>query len=1271
MKGAVAFVFSFLFTLGLQADDKGEKPNSTYVRFHLDSLPAVGKISLRASFQLHHPPWGASTNFGDKAVSEKSHDFTEIGPTPWYRLQDILNFSRFGPAQVSMTLQVSGDAEGSTEFAVGKPPPVTISAREFPRDGLGPAGKDLLDDLSGKAPKKPDGPPEPLTLRIVRKISWNVPDGKKYSLSTDLSRIETLRDHARRNYRRALEATGERLFPLMRPPMLTTPAWSRAIGPAGDYMKKTLRLLGFNAVDTHDSIKSARLYGWTTTGAQYWPPSFLPHDVDAARKRYDAHYEARVPSALSKRATATDVVTSVFQVADEPGEIQTEELSTPAFRFRKGKDGIVIFVDESGEGILRTKRNDYAGYVLEGLIATRDGKITFHAGLSAKDPKTGFFWTVGRLRRNAPENVAAGKIGTGGSHYVRNGANLSGEPRLFRLVHDGSEAAIYLDEKSISHLKDLPVSGGFSISGPRKSFFSLVLRPMRKEERLRPVLSADGPARKDVLADIADDLLLEEPEPDPKEDEPRDLRASIEANWLIEGGSEEARIGFRKWLAERKVKPTLFGATSLNDVSPLTLPQLAETPEEKRLYYWSRRYSAWRTPRMFALACEAIGKVSPNPDLRRFVALSGHALYFPSRMPLDMFELASYPDVTPGVSDWMSTGSWRWDSHQAVAFSVAPFNSGARRRGQSPANFPMMHCVWPEVLRSYAQLGNNCKLISFYNYGPHYAATEGMWSEASGSHRAAHLLNNRLSQADDLVGAGILRPSRVAMLYSRSTEYWNPAATFPDKRASFLGLSHEYFQPELVTEEQVAAGDLDHYDALYVLETHVSQAASERILSWTKRGGLLWTCADSFLRDEYDTPRDFLGENFGLQRRFADKPAKRTVRPSAAVASFMPVHGVKPAKPIGGLVWPGAEVLANYDEGLSAWLEKDYHDGRVVYLGHRAGLDYTRKAIRLGGMRTIWPDYPRAFLTRPLHQRKVVRELTVSEPIVLAHALSSKGGDVIVLANMRADDLENLEVRLRSPAKPVSVQTFDENGNLVEVPFTHADGIVLFTVPRLPSFLSGWNEIGQLYFVRSKPAPSDDRLGKLREQTEAELGSDDPETLAVAIWRAGFFPDWKLAGKLPPLLTHEDWRVRRATAESLGRLAPDGAGSAIVAAFAQETDNHAKAEQLHALARLGSDKFEAFHKLLTASPDPFLREEARLAHAVLRPVITPKALPEEPYAKAIATRSPELLRKVFQDRAKLNPGQLTRLLAHLPAAYPVRFGNDLQAWSDYFSKLPN
>ena len=196
MKASLAFCMPFLFSSVLHAADKEEKPNSTYVRFYLESLPPGEKVSLRASFQLHHPPWGASTNFGEKEVSARPYSFAKIGATPWYRLQDVENFSRFGSTQVSMTLQVSEGVRGATEFAVGKPPPATVATREFPPDGLGLSGEDLLDDLSGKTSDKPDGPPQPLALRSVRKISWEVPDGKKYSLSTDLSRIETLRDHA-------------------------------------------------------------------------------------------------------------------------------------------------------------------------------------------------------------------------------------------------------------------------------------------------------------------------------------------------------------------------------------------------------------------------------------------------------------------------------------------------------------------------------------------------------------------------------------------------------------------------------------------------------------------------------------------------------------------------------------------------------------------------------------------------------------------------------------------------------------------------------------------------------------------------------------------------------------------------------------------------------------------------------------------------------------------------------------------------------------------
>src|SRR5690606_26804052 len=104
-------------------------------------------------------------------------------------------------------------------------------------------------------------------------------------------------------------------------------------------------------------------------------------------------------------------------------------------------------------------------------------------------------------------------------------------------------------------------------------------------------------------------------------------------------------------------------------------PELAETDADRRLYYWSRRYAGHLTPRMFATAAEAVRRATGIPDLQAVVALSGHSLYFPSKMPLDMFELARQGGaLMPGISDFMSAGL-RWDSRQAIAFSVAPYRA--------------------------------------------------------------------------------------------------------------------------------------------------------------------------------------------------------------------------------------------------------------------------------------------------------------------------------------------------------------------------------------------------------------------------------------------------------------------------------------------------------------------------------------------------------------------------------------------------------------------
>lgn len=662
--------------------------------------------------------------------------------------------------------------------------------------------------------------------------------------------------------------------------------------------------------------------------------------------------------------------------------------------------------------------------------------------------------------------------------------------------------------------------------------------------------------------------------------------------------STNADTAFREWAADQQLKPTLFGKKQWSEVSLRW--DAKGTPDEKRLYYWSRKFRAYATPKAFALACAANRKYVPGKDVKAFVALSGHQLCFGGQMPLDMFQLAQYPDLTPGISDWMNAGTWWWDSHQSVAFSVAPFNAGARRYGKDfgkpPIVFPMMHCVEPSFLRAYTQLANQCKLISYYNYGPSYEVTEGYWSGGFYYHCVVQQVNNLAAQVDDILGPGRMRPSRVALLYSMSTEIWSPKSSFVDKRASFLALAHEYFQPELVTEEQIEAGALAHYDALYVMDACVKQAAQDSILKWVRTGGLLWASSEALTRDEANEPYDGL-DQVGLKRTFGEKAQGSALRvePSPGEAGFTP-HDVPPDGRPRILAWEGARVRAQYGDGTPAWLEHGVGKGRIIYLGHRGGLSYSRRARQRGDC-AVWPESGRSFLTQPLIEANISRELTLSVPFMMAMPISTDAGTVIPLYNMNAVMPTNLTLTLKEPAPPFSVQAFigEKNGvNLVALPFEYEKGFLHIHLERL--LWSG----GNMLLVRRSPPPPDDRLTRMRQTAEASLADDDWKALSAGAWMAGFFPDWGAGPRLVPLLKHAHWAVRRSAAESLGRLAWKEAGDALLAAAAVETDSHALADEIHALAKLGRPETETLCKAQILSGDPFRRTEAARALQMLR-----------------------------------------------------------------------
>ncbi len=90
--------------------------------------------------------------------------------------------------------------------------------------------------------------------------------------------------------------------------------------------------------------------------------------------------------------------------------------------------------------------------------------------------------------------------------------------------------------------------------------------------------------------------------------------------------------------------------------------------------------------------------------------------------------------------------------------------------------------------------------------------------------------------------------------------------------------------------------------------------------------------------------------------------------------------------------FPGqpVRVRARYDDQRPAWLETAVGKGKVVYLAHRAGLTYTAGSLHPFLYHTVWADTGRDSLTLSLVEARVERELTLSEPSIVAAPMATR-----------------------------------------------------------------------------------------------------------------------------------------------------------------------------------------------------------------------------------------------------------------------------------------
>jgi hypothetical protein len=1103
-------------------------PRASYVRFRIDRMPPGG-VTLSISLLTHvYPHFYSGVGYcnpdGMNAMTALPHSRT--GYTRWYCLQDLENAP--GPTHwnhQAFRLRIGGNpkaVEGATQFAM------------WP----------CQDD-------------------VVREFSWQEPSGCNVSMKLDFEKypdqLRTFRDHAREHYEEALKATGGRLFPLTRADM------SLSTGGGGDegsldYVAKTLRMLGMNG---GGPAAYASAFGMGGGGGGTLPGMMIPENEEVYRP-----YFIKACAGFQKLSTNVALV----QICDEPGEFWGTALSAPLWVWEERTNAAPRWVDYAGKGELHTRFLGYSNCVLEGTFE-RQGNFDWRVGCdTATNPSTYGLFRIGKVNPYlAPENLAYSLVSNGTeigrSALVHKAAGA--KSGSFRLVWDGTRAALYLNDSLLAQLNDVPASGGFGIANDRKAITALRIRPIRRAERLAPEAAggaagdlAGGGETAELTLDLEEELSANDT---PGRLNPKPLKAFVEEDWVVGGGMTSARPAYQAWLRTQGAGPELFGKMNLDEAGPMLIRELATTPEMRRAYYWGRRYSGFLTPFVFSLIMDGIRANAPRKDIQGFVGLSGDAMDVHQQMAMDMFQLAQYTNgLVPGVSDWSTAGT---GSEQVNAFNAAFFNAGARRFGSPPASKIMMHVVHPTTFRAYTSLANNVKFMSYYTFGPVFVqAFKDWWSDRYHCYPACSLVNNRITQIDDLVAPGLLRPSRVAMFYAMSAHYWGDSLV-RDKRMAFMALANDYFQPELVNEDHVVANALEHFDALYVLESHAASAAQAKIKAWVENGGLLWMCADAGTLNEYNEPQDLLETVAGARRRFAADPPPAaakgtppvTVSPVKGEADFV-AHTVTPGRMAQTVEWPGARVRAVYDDGRPAWLEKAVGKGRVVYIGHRAALTYASKKTG-----RFWSDTGRATLTAPLHEGRIRRACWLSEPCFMTGALSTTGGTVVVLYNALPDALENVTLNLEEPRKPHSVEIFD-GYRLAPLAYDYADGIVS---AKLPPFVTG-----QMVVVRRAPAPDDyaRKLAAMKAQAEALLASTNEVDLSAGAFLAAADPEWGLAGKVAPLLSHGSWMLRRQAAETLGWLGHTAGGDALAAAAAREEDAHALAEQILALARLKHPK---------------------------------------------------------------------------------------------------
>jgi hypothetical protein len=255
-----------------------------------------------------------------------------------------------------------------------------------------------------------------------------------------------------------------------------------------------------------------------------------------------------------------------------------------------------------------------------------------------------------------------------------------------------------------------------------------------------------------------------------------------------------------------------------------------------------------------------------------------------------------------------------------------------------------------------------------------------------------------------------------------------------ERRGLYLALVHDHWLVDMLTEEDLAAGRLSEYRALYSADPCISTVAAKTIQKWVQNGGTFVATCASGSRNEFGEPSAQLAGVFGIHPQFLIEKQPGEYRTRGRLNTIPRLDSIKTADAvmdvigIRAAVQPAkARVVATFSKDDSpAILENRFGKGRAIWFATTPAISYIKNARFVAdALAEKWPLADRTLLTRYAAQAGAAPLVTLSDPVVEAGIYDTLDASALVLANFTYEPIKTLTVEVPMRKAVIGVKSLE------------------------------------------------------------------------------------------------------------------------------------------------------------------------------------------------------------------------------------------------------